>query len=281
MTKLEKAKEISCESILQESGYDLKNISGGKKFFLAPWRAEGEPSLVVFSNNKWKDFGSGDNGDAIDLYERIYKVDTSSAINKMLDEEFQEFEQKQKEEDSEPGVIVETVQELTSSTLQAYLQSERKIDPDLARIYCKELHVRFPKGKYPNKVHKAIGFGNDRGGWEFRNNYLKLGTSPKYYTRIENGFDECVVFEGWIDFLTLLMWTKRDSVDKDVFIYNSTSFLDISIPVLKGYSMNHLFLDNDDTGLRVAKTLKENWVWSKDHSSRYSEWNDLNEWWCR
>jgi len=279
MTKLEQAKEISCESILQESGFDLKRLSGGKKFFLCPWRAEGEPSLVVFTNNKWKDFGSGDNGDAIDLYERIYNVDTSSAIKKMLDEEFEEFEQKDVVD--EPGVIIENIQDLTSSTLSAYLKSERKIDPDLARIYCKELHVRFPKGKYPNKIHKAIGFGNDRGGWEFRNNYLKLGTSPKYYTRIKNGFDECAVFEGWIDFLTLLMWVKKDGLDKDVFVFNSTSFLDFSIPVLKSYSMNHFFLDNDETGKRVTKTLKDSFVWGKNYSERYGEYNDLNEWWCR
>ena len=278
MTKLERAKQISCDSILQESGFDIKNVSGGKNFYLSPLRAEGEPSVVTYPDNTWADYGTSTKRmDSIDLYERIYKVDTSTAIKKMLNEEYEEFEQK--EVSKEPGVVVENVSELTSSTLLAYLEKERKIDGSLAKIYCKELLVRFPLGKQPNKVHKVIGFGNDRGGWEMRNKYMKIGSSPKFYTTIEGNGKECIALEGWPDFLTLLMWAKKERFDQDVFVYNSTSFLDISLPVLQKYDNVSLFLDNDDAGRFVTRNLKENWVWCKDFSYKYGGYNDLNNWW--
>jgi hypothetical protein len=277
MTKLEQAKQVDCNEILRESGYEPKRSSGGKNFYTSPWRKDADPSLCVFSSNGWKDFGSGENGDSIDLYERIYGVDTSEAIKSMVDGEYEVFEQK--EVSKEPGVVIETTKDLTSPTLLAYFKS-RKINTDIAKMYCKELHVRFPSSDYPGRIHHVIGFPNDRGGWEIRNEYLKVGSSPKYYSTIKGGYSECVVFEGFFDLLTLLTWRKTEVLNKDIFVYNSTSFFDISIPVLKGYSLNYLFLDNDAAGVGVAKGLNDNFIWCNGLSGKYSGYNDLNEWWC-
>ncbi|WP_157832789.1 hypothetical protein [Croceivirga radicis] len=36
----------------------------------------------------------------------------------------------------------------------------------------------------------ALGFENDRGGWELRNKYQKLATSPKTFTYHKNNSDK-------------------------------------------------------------------------------------------
>jgi hypothetical protein len=51
---------------------------------------------------------------------------------------------------------------------------------EIAKYYCKEIHYHIGEKQY-----KAIGFKNDKDGWELRNPYWKGGTNPKTITTIE------------------------------------------------------------------------------------------------
>ncbi len=45
-----------------------------------------------------------------------------------------------------------------------------------------------------SKIHYAIGFKNDIGGYELRNPLVKLSSSPKGITTIKNGSETVAVF---------------------------------------------------------------------------------------
>lgn len=278
-TNLERAKEISCTSILSSSGYNGVAI-GHKTVFYAPWRNESNRSLVVYPNNRWVDYGEGiKTKDAVDLYCRIYGVKTSEAIRGMLGKEYVIAEEHTQE--IEPGVIICKVEDLEDEGLLSYIVEDRKICLEVAYKYCKQITIRFPKSKYPNRERLAIGFKNDMDGWELRNKFIKISNSPKCFTRIKVGSNRCITFEGFIDFLSYLTMKEISVPEEDVFVYNSTSFLEKSIPILKPYDIVHLYTDNDDAGDMVTDVLKNSRVWVKDMSFMYRMYNDLNDYLVR
>lgn len=278
MTRFEKAREIDCNYILNQAGYKAKKQSNGRFFYLSPYRNESNPSLVVHPDNKWADQGVDLRPkSSIDLYCLLYDVDAKEAVSKMLGDEYNDAKKFDKTSIvRESGTDIVSIKDISSDSIVRYVES-RCIDVDLARKYCKELLVKFPFGKHPEKFHKVIGWQCDRGGWEMRNEYLKVGSTPKGPTSVVGGSSTCVLFEGMFDYLSLLMTQSVSELKSDVFIYNSTSFLDYSIPNLQKYSKVCSFVDNDDAGDKVVNTLKENGVWIKDYRHLYSEYNDLNE----
>ena len=52
------------------------------------------------------------------------------------------------------------------------------------------------------KIYSAIGFKNNAGGYELRNEYFKGSSSPKCVTYLDNKADKISVFEGFFDFLS-------------------------------------------------------------------------------
>jgi len=275
MTNKDKAKQISCDSILSDYGYaPIKK--GGSNFYYSPWRQENNRSLVVYPNNRWADFGENTKTqDSIALYGKLHNLRFSDSIKAMLGKDFETTEIKE-EPVREPGVLIHDISDITDPQLTSYLK-ERKINPKIANIYCKQLRVSFPKSKNPDRKNNVIGFKNDQGGWEMRSSRIKLSNSPKSFTRLLKGSSTCIVNEGFFDFLSLLVWKGVEEVDYDVFVYNSTSFLEQSIPILKRYSAVYLFMDNDNAGKRVAEELKKNGIWVRDFSGKYGRFNDVNE----
>lgn len=81
--------------------------------------------------------------------------------------------------------IIAAKKPITDLMLCRYL-NERRIDKEIADTYCHE--VRF-KMNDKDKEYTAIGFKNSAGRYELRNDYLKLGSSPKYVTYI-NSLDD-------------------------------------------------------------------------------------------
>lgn len=74
---LNELKSIPCSNFLAAPklrGHDTLH-------FLAPWRAETHPSLVVYTkSNRWHDFGEGRGGFVIDLIMRLEGVDFKQAL---------------------------------------------------------------------------------------------------------------------------------------------------------------------------------------------------------
>lgn len=269
-SKLEEAKHVSCLEILQESGHDPVDKTGGEYFFYAPWRAEKLPSLIVYPNNKWSDFGEDKRAkDVIDLYSRLHGTSFHESIDRLIGVPREKV--KSLEVDRKPKSKINSIQELSDPSLFGYLK-KRKIEPSLAKIYCKEVHIEF--FKKPGEVKRLIGFKNDLGGYELRSNWSKSSTSPKTITHLE-GAGESVVFEGFFEFLSYLTWIRKETVSAGVIVLNGVGMWEIALKVMQNYH-NNLFLNNDKAGKEKTATFLEKSN-STDHSFRYEGYNDIND----
>ncbi len=78
--------------------------------------------------------------------------------------------------------IIAAKKPITDLMLCRYLK-ERRIDKNIADKYCYEIVFKFSN---KDAKHTAIGFKNSAGGYELRNDFFKLSSSPKYVTHINN-----------------------------------------------------------------------------------------------
>ncbi|MEP6683595.1 MAG: toprim domain-containing protein [Parafilimonas sp.] len=78
--------------------------------------------------------------------------------------------------------IIAAKKPITHLMLCRYLK-ERRIDKNIADRYFYEVTFKFSN---KDAKHTAIGFKNSAGGYELRNSFFKLSSSPKYITYINN-----------------------------------------------------------------------------------------------
>jgi len=150
-------------------------------------------------------------------------------------------------------------------------------------MYCREVHY-----SVYGKRYLAIAFGNIGNGFELRNLYFKGCIYQKDISLIAHSFgvrqDGCLVFEGFMDYLSYLTLVKngdrymRVEEDCDYLVMNSVSNLRKSLQHLGRYRHIHCFLNNDLAGRKTCETiasLYEHRV--SDESFRYADCKDLND----
>ncbi|HIW44337.1 MAG TPA: toprim domain-containing protein, partial [Candidatus Prevotella stercoripullorum] len=171
---------------------------------------------------------------------------------------------------------------LHSTALLTYLR-ERKIDTNVARNECVEVHYACNCKRY-----YAIGFRNRSGGYELRNRWFKGCIAPKDISHIrqegDNENKNCLVFEGFIDYLSFRTLRKYgslscfDAMESDFIVLNSVSSICKALPLLREYDKTVCLLDNDSAGRNafasLSRALNGN---AEDMSSQYNGFKDLNE----
>ena len=157
----------------------------------------------------------------------------------------------------------------------------RQIPLDIASEFCSEISFEL----YGRK-HLAIGFKNDLGGYELRNQYFKGSSSPKAPRLItKTGSDELTVFEGFFNFLSFQTIQKNSFekakrlpiIQSNSLVLNSLSFFERSRERMEQYSRIHLFLDRDQMGINSTQRALQ---WSSiyvDQSIYYKNCKDLND----
>ena len=297
----EQIKSIPITHYLKSKGiYPIKKYSG-YAMYKSPFRDEETASFKVdYNRNLWYDFGSGEGGSIIDLVMKLLNCSINQAINQLISlADKQSFHQMVNQSDNQTGnqdsfffhrdtlkrsgIITTDNKPLSHPKLLDYLTA-RKIDLDMAQLHCREIHYTINGRKY-----YAIGFANSAGGYELRNSLFKGCIVPKDLTHLrqdEKGVS-CFVFEGFMDFLSLLTIRKQlhphlpNTSRHDSIILNSATNLQKALPLLANYELIHVFPDNDKTGKNVLKVLqKELGNRVRDESHRYSNHKDLNEYLC-
>lgn len=169
-----------------------------------------------------------------------------------------------------PSIIVEAVRPLETFILLSYLM-ERGIDLDTARAHCSEVHYRVA-----DKSYFAVGFRNDAGGWELRNRYFK-GCTSKAPTTWDGGYPTCLVFEGFMDFLSYLTLKRAPNSPHNIAVLNSVMNLSKAVPFIASHEQVYAYLDNDDAGRKATADLKTACRSLSDQSIHYRPHNDLND----
>lgn len=276
---LAKIKEFDIVDYLLELGFKPVNIRNVDHWYLSPFRNERTASFKVNRHlNRWYDHGMGLGGNLVDFAVMYYQCSVREVFRVFAD--YLSFHQPTRlthpKSSTKRRRIIEIISTgvITSPSLRRYIAS-RCIPEDIAATYCRQIYY-----KVRNRQYFALGLNNDSGGYELRNSFAKIASSPKDITSFKNGASVVCVFEGLFDFLSYKTITAEafDSVE-DYVILNSLSFFDKSTAFLqRSYEQINLYLDRDEAGFRCSSAARKISEKYKDASLLYDGFKDLNDW---
>ena len=284
---IETAKRIALDDFLESLGHSSVRRKGNVLWYLSPLREERTASFKVdIGLNCWYDFGLGRGGGIIALARELYRSNDITYLLECIDRSapgsIRRFVSDVKKQKQPPAFTDIGVVPIKSPALLAYLR-ERKIDTDVARNECVEVHYTCNGKRY-----YAIGFRNRSGDYELRNHWFKGCIAPKDISYIrqegDNENKNCLVFEGFMDYLSFLTLRKHgrlpclDAMEHDFIVLNSVSSIGKALPLLREYDKTVCLLDNDAAGRNafasLYKALNGN---AEDMSSLYNGFKDLND----
>lgn len=249
---------ISIVEILAYYGKSLARTKTG--MYYSPFRDEKTPSFHIDeAANTWYDFGTHEGGGLIDFVckitgcQRKEAYDWLASIRHMIHEEVHTEVIKRAASVGESKVIIEKVNEQFSKpALVEYAQS-RCISREILDRYCDE--VTYSVSSKPGSSFFAIGFKNNSGGYVLRSKVAKICSSSDVTTlgpdgnlTMEVNSKKVAVFEGFIDFLSLLSYNEKQEPGHDCCILNSVSNLEKALPWIAGHTNIMIFADNDNAG---------------------------------
>lgn len=283
---IDQIKQIKLQDFL--ATIDCKPVKqyGVNLMYLSPLRTEKHASFKVNTElNLWYDFGISRGGNIIDLAELLYNSSDVSCLIHQI-------------ERNAPGCVSVSLPTAKPNTPQNSFENlqvlsiahpalikylgERGIDIEIARTVCKELHFD-TRGKH----YFGIGFPNIAGGYEIRNPFFKGGITPKDISLFHNeeSRQSCLVFEGFMDFLSFMMLRRKENDGlkrQDYLVLNSVSNVQKALEPLSHYENVQCFLDNDEAGRKAYQALLMGLkVPVIDSSGLYADCKELNEFLCR
>jgi len=275
---LENFKETDMVSFLYELGFQPSKIRGHDYWYSSPLRNERTASFKVNRRlNKWFDHGLGKGGNLVDFGILYYNCSVGELLQKSatdlaLHQPVHHYPV-QPHTEQENKIQILDVKPLFSTPLFQYL-SQRKIPSKIASAHCKEIVYELG-----GKQYYAIGFKNNSGGYELRNAFVKLSSSPKDITLIDKGSKAILVFEGFFDMLSYLaLYNNSGKQQQSILVLNSISFFEKARSILEAHEKISLYLDRDKAGMdqtRYALSLSDRY---RDKSILYQHHKDLNDW---
>mgnify|MGYP003294092186 FL=1 len=262
--------ELMSISIVEILAYYGKILSRTKTgMYYSPFRDEKTPSFHIDeAANTWYDFGTHEGGGLIDFVckitgcQRKEAYDWLASISHLIPEDVHAEVIKRAASTSESKVIIEHVNDkFAKKALIEYAQS-RCISKEILDRYCDE--VTYSVSSKPGSSFFAIGFKNNSGGYVLRSKVAKICSSSDVTTlgpdgnRTEEANSKKVaVFEGFIDFLSLLSYNEKDIPGHDCCILNSVSNLERALPWIARHQEIMVFADNDNAGRETLLKITE------------------------
>jgi hypothetical protein len=228
----------------------------------------------------WYDFGEGRGGNLVDFGTRFFSCSVAELLEKLSTNPGQHFSfdppstAGEKKVPDGGKILILDDRRLAAQSLFDYLK-KRSIPLEIAQAFCREIEFRLY-----DKKQTAIGFKNDAGGYELRNENFKGSSSPKRETFIDNNRDQLAVFEGFFSFLSFQAIERNQTASLTNFlVLNSLSFFQTVRQKMDDHRHIHLFLDRDTAGKKHTEIALQ---WDKtkyiDRSSFYQNRKDLNDW---
>ena len=295
--ELSRIKRYPIVEYLERKGIKPVRSTPAYALYHSPLRAETHPSFKVDTEkNLWIDYAEGKGGSIIDLCMRLEGCTLLEAI-RILGQNAPDITHVPRRESVQGSSKQESIRQAVSTSgvrrlievsdtlpphLLKYLEEDRCINLEKAMPFlrCISYEVR-------GLHYQAIGFANQSGGYELRDNGSFKGTiAPKDITPIfidklrdkdADKIQPVCVFEGFIDFLSLL--SMKEEVTSVCLVMNSVSNVARAIRYLNDRHLTHIraFLDNDDAGKRATNDFIRAGFKVEDMSVHYRNFKDLNE----
>ena len=278
----DKLRQIPIVSYLEHQGYRpaKPENSRGEVKFLSPFRSESKPSFSVNVNkNVWHDYGTGEGGSIFDLVMKLWSVDFVKAKEILCKGTYKQMFYRPSDTSYDcqrPSPFTDIRASPLTSTYFLNYCKERCIDLEVAKEECRQVDYQLS-----GKMNSAIGFENDKGGWEFRSPTTKICTCKAISTRRkQDGNTTVCVFEGFFDYLSFLTLMKPEARHKcDYVILNSVSQAGKVIPILRAYKHVRCYFDNDAAGRNAFEIVKKD-VNAISCSEKMLPHNDVNDYLC-
>ena len=289
---LSRIKQYPIVEYLERKGIKPVRRTPSYTLYRSPLREETHPSFKVDTQkNLWIDYAEGRGGSIIDLCMRLEGCTLSEAICHLgqqttsADETYSlpssepriGFNQTSTKQASETRRLI-SISDTLPPHLQEYLTKVRCIDLEKAKPFLKCISYEVRGRRY-----QSIGFANQSGGHELRDNGTFKGTiapkdiTPIFTDKIINQIQPTCVFEGFMDFLSFL--SMKEEVTNACIVLNSVSNTAKAIRYMnaQGISFIRTFLDNDDAGRRAVQEFAGAGFHVEDMSIHYKDFKDLNE----
>lgn len=275
-------RQVSLIDYLENQGFTpVRNMSSrGELLYFSPYHHENKPSFSVSTTkNLWHDYGTGEGGDIFSLVMKLWNVDFPKAKDILRNKDYKRMFYRPIDTQMQCQCPLPfsdiNASPLTSNYFLDYCR-QRCIDLDVAKTECRQVDYRMH-----GQIHSAIGFENDKGGWELRSPTVKICTSKYISTRrLSDDHMNVCVFEGFFDYLSFLTMMKADARYKfDYVILNSVSNACKSIAILKDYTRVHCYLDNDAAGDNAFNIINAA-VPAESHSDILLPCKDVNDYLC-
>ena len=283
--------EYSILTIMAKLGCDMTHNG---YMYKAPFREDRTPSMHVDERrNMWCDYGSilpdgrRAGGGNIELVRLMFGLNSNKeAAEKIIDicgglcESYEPPRTVKKESEKKPGIeILSSLNMITNRALRNYLRG-RGINPDLANIWCDEVDFRIGAS---GKHMFAIGFHNVNSISTIVKDSPIVGEAWKdrefCHSHPDAGKGKVMVFEGFMDYLSLLTMRGVRKPDCDCVVLNSTVNVGDAVSFLHRHSRIECWLDNDEAGRQCLEFIRDRCgEWKvTDMSPTYCRNNDLNE----
>lgn len=278
--------KISIKNYLASKGIHPVKEHGYYGMYHSPLREDKNASFKVdYVKNLWIDFGTNQGSTMIDLVMRLKECSVHEAMLELeqMDSHLniRLSDQPANRLASQPStpfsfhgkIEIQRAIELTHPALLQYLD-KRAINLDIAKQHCSEIHY-----SVNGKPFFAIGFQNDSKGWNLRSEYFKGCTSMDISTHINAGINKeaCLVFEGFMDYLSYLTMNNLKKSPNDIVVLNSTSNLSKALDFIKAHSKVYTYLDNDEAGRKATQQINQICKTHFNKSTDFTHFKDLNE----
>lgn len=287
------AKQIDLVDYLASLGHQPQKVRNQDYWYLSPVRDEKTPSFKVNRQlNVWYDHGTGKGGNLVDFGTLYFNCNVADLLQRLSQNRSApafsfhpptslasqhpapaSFAGEKKDTPDSKIVILDT-RPLKEQSLLDYLQ-KRCIPVEIASRFCKELDFLLY-----GKKHTVIGFQNNAGGYELRNENFKGSSAPKEITFVDNHTEQVAVFEGFFNFLSFCTINRNQQAPlTNCLVLNSLSFFEKSRSLMEQYKHVHLILDRDTAGINHTRKALQ-WDGNKylDRSDFYHGRKDLNDW---
>ena len=281
------AKTIMIQDFLANLRYYPAKRTARGFWYRSPFQGEGgdhHPSFQVLENGKgYYDWSTGSKGNIIDLAMALIGVRDVREALRFISEAMKEHMSVMPDSTRQINHVNENVvwedvviEPLHSGSLCSYLY-RRGISWDTAKKYCAEIRC-YLRGR--NTEYYYVGFENRSGGFELRNPFFKGAMAPKDISILGSiSNSKCLVFEGFMDFLSAvdMGWYLPDQMS--AVVLNSTSLISRAIKELVHADKVVCFLDGDDSGRNATKLICSTIPFAIDSSFLFTQqgFKDVND----
>ena len=291
---IEQAKSVPLSVILDKINLQPAKKNSHDTWYHSPFRNEKTPSFHVNTKkNVWYDHGLGDGGDNIkfvclylkeanenhtipDALRWIKNMAGYAPIIANVNSITYSTEDKK--------LILKDKKQIAHPALIQYL-GKRGISLIAGQDHLKEVRVLNNETK---KTFFALAIKNEDLGYEIRNPFFKgcIGTKSVTFIRGSKPKPDGInIFEGFMDYLTIITRQQGKPFEDDTIILNSLSCLKKATPYIYqyGYKVAYTWMDNDAAGQKATEALEEYFRTQKnlEHISMnvmYQPYKDVNAW---